>query len=165
MGAYEWEQAQIAAGTAGRGAAALRYFEELDENLAKMGGDAGDASALTHRPNYAKTLFAEENDDIYQEFCRFLDQPVRRFDTLPDQMRIEGYCAYDVYCAMIKPNPRLVDIDGAAVYNMLVKLRKQPEIAKRVLGFRPTCYQGGCGFEDGAYDKGLQPWQQQDQCC
>ena len=45
-------------------------------------------------------------------------------------------------------------IDGAAVYNMLVKLRTQPEIANKVLNFRPTCYQGGCGSKDAGFDLG-----------
>ena len=51
-------------------------------------------------------------------------------------------------------NDRIVEIDGAAVYNMLVKLRRQPEIAHRVLDFKPTCYQGGCGMKDAAFDRG-----------
>ena len=51
-------------------------------------------------------------------------------------------------------NDRIVAIDGAAVYNMLVKLRTQPEIAEKVLDFRPTCYQCGCGSKDAAFDKG-----------
>ena len=51
-------------------------------------------------------------------------------------------------------NPRIVDIDGAGVYNMLVKLRTQPEIAKKVLDFKPTCYQGGCGKGDAAFERG-----------
>ena len=37
---------------------------------------------------------------------------------------------------------------------MLVKLRTQPEIANKVLNFRPTCYQGGCGSKDAGFDLG-----------
>lgn len=37
---------------------------------------------------------------------------------------------------------------------MLVKLRTQPEIAKKVLDFKPTCYQGGCGKGDAAFERG-----------
>ena len=38
--------------------------------------------------------------------------------------------------------------------SLLVKLRRQPEIAHRVLDFKPTCYQGGCGMKDAAFDRG-----------
>ncbi|MDO4183169.1 MAG: hypothetical protein Q4E12_06165 [Coriobacteriia bacterium] len=159
MGMYEWEQQQIAAGTEQRGAAARKYFSELDEMIAAQGGEA---SAYTHRPNYTKTLFAPEHDDIYREFCRFLDLPKPRyFKDLENPMSVDGWTAAEIYEAMLRPNPRLLDIDAAAVYNTMVKLRTQPEITRKVLEFRPTCYQGGCGFEDGAYDKGQQPWQQQ----
>ena len=55
---------------------------------------------------------------------------------------------------MKSKNDRIVAIDGAAVYNMLVKLRTQPAIANKVLNFRPTCYQSGCGSKDAGYDLG-----------
>ena len=102
MGSYEREQQMIADKTASRGETVRRYFAELDAQLNE------ETSHLSHRPDYSKTLFAPENDDI----------------------------------------------DGAAVYNMLVKLRTQPEIANKVLNFRPTCYQGGCGSKDAGFDLG-----------
>ena len=149
MGCYEREQAAIAAGTGKRGDAARAYFAELDAKTSE------EASCLTHRPNYDKTLFAPENDDIYREFCRFVDQPEPRyFDTVEDPMRVEGFTAADVYFSMKAHNDRIVMIDGAAVYNMLVNLRRQPELYKKVLDFRPTCYQGGCGMKDAAFDAG-----------
>ncbi len=149
MGSYEREQQMIAAGTAERGQAAREYFAELDANLNE------ETSCLSHRPDYSKTLFAPENDDIYQEFCSYVDLPEPRyFDAIENPLRVEGYSAADVYFAMKSKNDRIVAIDGAAVYNMLVKLRTQPEISKRVLDFRPTCYQGGCGMKDAAFDRG-----------
>lgn len=155
MGCYEREQQTIAAGTGQRGDAARAYFRELDAQI------SDEAALLRHRPDYSKTLFAPENDDIYREFCAYVDLPEpRHFDDIKDPISIEGWTAADIYRQMKGSNDRIVDIDGAAVYNMLVKLRTQPEIAKRVLDFRPTCYQGGCGSKDGAYDKGLYPWQQ-----
>ena len=139
MGSYEREQRMIAEGTAQRGQAALEYFAALDAELT----------------DYRKTLFAPENDDIYREFCAYLDLPEPRyFDAVENPISIEGHTAADVYYAMKSKNDRIVAIDGAAVYNMLVKLRTQPEIAKRVLDFRPTCYQGGCGMKDAAFDRG-----------
>ena len=76
------------------------------------------------------------------------------FDKVENPMEVEGYTAADVYRIMKGGNPRIVDIDGAGVYNMLVKLRTQPEIAKKVLDFKPTCYQGGCGKGDAAFERG-----------
>lgn len=148
MGSYENEQRQIANGTAERGAAARAYLADLDSKLSEEEG------MLSHRPDYSKTLFALENDDIYQEFCRFLDQPEPRyFDKVESPICIEGFTAPDIYRKM-KSNPRLVTVDACAVYNMLVKLRAQPEIAKKVLDFKPTCYQGGCGKGDAAFERG-----------
>ncbi len=150
MGTYEREQHMISAGTAKRGQAALEYFAELDAGLTE------ETSCLMHRPTYDKTLFAPENDDIYREFCAYLDLPEPRFfDSIENPLSVEGYTAADVYFSMKSRNDRIVSIDGAAVYNMLVKLRTQPEIAKRVLDFRPTCYQSGCGMKDAAFDRGL----------
>lgn len=149
MGSYEREQQMIAAGTAERGYTAKKYFEELDAELTE------ETSSLSHRPDYSKTLFAPENDDIYREFCAYVDLPKPRFfDAIADPIRVEGFSAADVYFAMKSKNPRIVEIDGAAVYNMLVKLRTQPEISKKVLDFIPTCYQGGCGKGDAAFERG-----------
>lgn len=55
---------------------------------------------------------------------------------------------------MKSKNDRVVSIDGAAVYNMLVNLRRKPEIYEKVLEFRPTCYQSRCGNKDTAFDAG-----------
>lgn len=149
MGSYEREQQLIAAGTAQRGQTALDYFAELDAQL------DDETSHLSHRPDYSKTLFAPENDDIYREFCAYVDLPEPRyFDAIENPLSVEGYTAAQVYFAMKAGNDRIVAIDGAAVYNMLVKLRTQPDIAKRVLEFRPTCYQNGCGSKDAAFDRG-----------
>ena len=149
MGSYEREQQMIAAGTAERGYTAKKYFEELDAELTE------ETSSLSHRPDYSKTLFAPENDDIYREFCAYVDLPKPRFfDAITNPIRVEGFSAADVYFAMKSKNPRIVEIDGAAVYNMLVKLRTQPEISKKVLDFIPTCYQGGCGKGDAAFERG-----------
>lgn len=149
MGSYEREQQMIANGTAERGYTAKKYFEELDAELTE------ETSSLSHRPDYSKTLFAPENDDIYREFCAYVDLPKPRFfDAIENPIRVEGFSAADVYFAMKSKNPRIVEIDGAAVYNMLVKLRTQPEISKRVLDFIPTCYQGGCGKGDAAFERG-----------
>jgi len=140
MGCYEQEQAAIAAGTGARGDAARAYFAELDAKTSE------EASCLTHRPDYTKTLFAPENDDIYQEFCRFVDQPEPRyFDTVENPMCIEGYTAADIYRTMIASNARIVALDAGAIYGTMVKLRTQPELAKKVLAFKATCYQNGCG--------------------
>ncbi|MGI6216376.1 MAG: hypothetical protein ACOYIK_02070 [Coriobacteriales bacterium] len=149
MGSYEREQQLIAEGKAERGYTAQEYFKELDANLNE------ETSSLSHRPNYSRTLFAPENDDIYREFCAFVDLPnPRHFDDIENPIRIEGFSAADAYYAMISKNDRIVDIDGAAVYNTLCNLRKNPELYKKVLGFRPTCYQSGCGFKDAAFDAG-----------
>ena len=140
MGCYEREQAAIAAGTGQRGDAARAYFAELDKTI------SDEASCLTHRPDYTKTLFAPENDDIYQEFCRYVDQPEPRyFDTVEDPMSIEGYTAADIYRIMLGANARIVSLDAGAIYGTMVTLRTQPEIGKKVLAFKPTCYQNGCG--------------------
>ncbi len=140
MGCYEREQAAIANGTGKRGDAARAYFAELDAQTSE------EASCLTHRPDYTKTLFAPEHDDIYQEFCRFIDQSAPRyFDTVENPICIEGWTAPEIYRTMIASNPRIVALDGGAIYSMLVRLRTEPEIAKKVLAFRPTCYQNGCG--------------------
>lgn len=140
MGAYEREQQMIAAGIAERGQAAREYFAELDAQL------TDENSRFSHRPDYSRTLFAPENDDIYREFCAFLDQPEpRHFDEVEDPISIEGYTAAEIYYRMIAQNFRVVSIDGAAVYNMLAKLRMQPEIAKKALEFRSSCSKaGGC---------------------
>lgn len=149
MGSYEREQQMIADGTAERGYTAQKYFDELDAELTE------ETSSLSHRPDYSKTLFAPEHDDIYREFCAYVDLPKPRFfDAIDNPIRVEGFSAADVYFAMKSKNPRIVEIDGAAVYNMLVKLRTQPEISKKVLDFIPTCYQGGCGKGDAAFERG-----------
>lgn len=156
MGIYEKEQELISAGKAERGWAAQQYFNELDAQISE------EASALTHRPNYARTLFAPEHDDIYQEFCRYVDMDEPRyFDAIENPIAVDGHTAADVYFEMKAHNDRIVAIDGAAVYNMLVKLRTQPEITQRVLNFRPTCYQCGCGPKDAAFDRGDHAFQKQ----
>lgn len=149
MGSYEKEMELVEAGLAERGKTARDYFDELDASFSE------EESLLKHRPDYSKTLFAPENDDIYQEFCRFYDQPEPRFfDTVDNPITVEGYTAADVYFIMKSTNDRIVSIDGAAVYTMLINLRNQPELYKKVLAFRPTCYQGGCGMKDAAFDAG-----------
>ena len=149
MGSYEEEMKLVAAGQAERGKTALDYFAEIDAELSE------EESLLKHRPDYSKTLFAPENDDVYREFCRYIDQPKPRFfDTVENPMRVEGLTAADVYFAMKAHNDRIVMIDAAAVYTMLINLRNQPELYKKVLDFRPTCYQGGCGMKDAAFDAG-----------
>lgn len=149
MGSYEEEMELVAQGKAQRGKTARDYFAQLDA------GYSEEESLLKHRPDYSKTLFAPENDDIYREFCRYVDQSEPRFfDTVEDPIQVAGYTAADVYFAMKAHNDRIVSIDGAAVYNMLVNLRNQPELYQKVLDFRPTCYQGGCGMKDAAFDRG-----------
>ena len=149
MGSYDEEMALIAAGQAERGKTARDYFAELDAGFSE------EESFLKHRPDYSKSLFAPENDDIYREFCRYIDQPEPRFfDTVEDPMTIEGYTAADVYFAMKAHNDRIVSIDGAAVYAMMANLRANPTLYQKVLDFRPTCYQGGCGMKDAAFDAG-----------
>ena len=149
MGCYEREQAAIEAGTGKRGDAARAYFAELDAKTSE------EASCLTHRPNYEKTLFAPEHDDIYREFCRFVDQPEPRyFDTVEDPMCVEGYTAADIYRTMIASSARIVALDAGAVYGTMVKLRTQPELAKKVLAFKATCYQNGCGNTYSAEHEG-----------
>ncbi len=149
MGSYAQEQQLISEGKAQRGYTAKRYFEELDAELPE------EASKLSHRPDYSRSLFAPENDDIYQEFCAYVDLPKPRFfDALEDPIRVEGHSAAEVYFAMKSKNDRIVAIDGAAVYNMLCNLRKNPELYGKVLEFRPTCYQAGCGSKDAAFDAG-----------
>ena len=149
MGSYEAEMKLVEAGQAERGKTARDYFAEIDAELSE------EESFLKHRPDYSKTLFAPENDDIYQEFCRYYDQPEPRyFDAVEDPICIEGFTAADVYFSMKAHNDRIVMIDGAAVYNTLANLRKNPGLYKKVLEFRPTCYQGGCGMKDAAFDAG-----------
>ena len=149
MGSYEEEMKLVAAGQAERGKTALDYFAEIDVELSE------EESLLKHRPDYSKTLFAPENDDVYREFCRYIDQPKPRFfDTVENPMRVEGLTAADVYFAMKAHNDRIVMIDAAAVYTMLINLRNQPELYKKVLDFRPTCYQRGCGMKHAAFDAG-----------
>ena len=149
MGSYEHEMELVERGLAERGETAREYFAELDASFSE------EESLLKHRPDYTRTLYAPENDDIYREFCRFCDLPEpRRFDEVENPMSVEGYTAADVYFAMKSRNDRIVSIDGAAVYNMLVNLRDKPDLYKKVLGFRPTCYQGGCGMKDAAFDAG-----------
>lgn len=149
MGSYEREMELVAAGKAQRGKTARDYFDALDASYSE------EESLLKHRPNYDKTLFAPENDDVYREFCRYIDQPEPRyFDTLDNPMVVEGFTAADVYYSMKAHNDRIVAIDAAAVYTMLINLRNQPELYKKVLDFRPTCYQGGCGMKDAAFDAG-----------
>ena len=140
MGCYEREQEAIAAGAGKRGDAARAYFAELDATISE------EASCLTHRPDYTDTLFAPEHDDIYREFCRFVDQPEPRyFDTVENPLAIEGWTAAEIYRTMIASNPRIVALDAGAIYGTMVRLRTQPDIAKKVLAFKPTCYQNGCG--------------------
>ena len=149
MGSYEDEMKLVEAGLAERGKTARDYFAELDAGFSE------EESFLTHRPDYSDTLFAPENDDIYREFCRYVDQPAPRFfDKVEDPISIEGNTAADVYFAMKAHNDRIVSIDGAAVYAMLVNLRDNPTLYKKVLDFRPTCYQSGCGMKDAAFDAG-----------
>lgn len=154
MGSYEREQQLIAEGKAQRGQTALDYFAELDAALPE------EASRLSHRPDYRKTLFDPRNDDVYREFCAYVDLPEPRFfDAIEDPMTVDGHTAADVYFAMKSTNDRIVQIDGAAVYNMLINLRDKPELYNKVLAFRPTCYQCGCGPKDAAFDRGDHPWQ------
>lgn len=149
MGSYEREQQMIADGTAERGHTAREYFAELDAEL------SDEASSLTHRPDYTRSLFAPENDDLYREFCAYVDLPKPRFfDAIDDPIQVEGHTAAEVYFAMKSKNDRIVAIDGAAVYNTMANLRKNPELYSKVLDFRPTCYQGGCGMKDAAFDAG-----------
>ena len=139
MGSYETEQQLIAQGKAKRGQTALEYFEEMNQ------GTLG--QAFTRRPDYSDSLFAERNDDIYREFCRYIDQPKPRFyDRVENPMSVNGYTAADIYKAMKGSNYKLVDVDAAAVYDMMVTLREEPELAERILHFHPTCYKSGmCG--------------------
>lgn len=149
MGSYEDEMKLVEAGLAERGKTARDYFAEIDAELSE------EESLLKHRPDYSKTLFAPENDDVYREFCRFYDlEKPRHFDKVENPMSVDGYTAADVYFAMKSHNDRIVAIDGAAVYTMLINLREKPELYKKVLDFRPTCYQGGCGMKDAAFDAG-----------
>ncbi|WP_172135313.1 hypothetical protein [Adlercreutzia sp. ZJ473] len=149
MGSYEREQQMVAAGECERGQTARDYFAQLDAAL------TDETAHLSHRPDYSKTLFAPENDDLYREFCSYVDLPEPRyFDALENPLRVEGYTAADVYFAMKAHNDRIVAIDGAAVYNMMANLRKNPAVYLKVLDFRPTCYQCGCGSKDAAFDRG-----------
>ena len=60
-------------------------------------------------------------------------------------MSVEGWTAAEIYRTMIASNPRIVALDAGAIYGTMVSLRTQPELAKKVLAFKPTCYQSGCG--------------------
>lgn len=149
MGSYEEEMKLVEAGLAERGKTARDYFAEIDATLDE------ETAFLMHRPNYSKTLFAPENDDVYREFYRYVDLPTPRFfDAVENPMSVDGFTAADVYFAMKAHNDRIVSIDGAAVYNMLINLRDKPALYMKVLNFRPTCYQGGCGMKDAAFDAG-----------
>ncbi len=149
MGIYEREQQLIAAGNEDRGYALREYFVELDAGLDE------ETAYKKHRPDYTKTLLAPENDDVYQEFCTYVDmEEPRFFDKVENPISVEGFTAADVYFAMKAHNDRIVSIDGAAVYNMLCNLRDNPTLYKKVLDFRPTCYQGGCGKADAAFSRG-----------
>lgn len=149
MGSYEDEMKLVEAGLAERGKTARDYFAELDAGFSE------EESFLKHRPDYSKTLFAPENDDVYREFCRYIDMPEPRFfDKVENPMSVEGFTAADAYFAMKAHNDRIVSIDAAAVYTMLINLRNQPELYRKVLEFRPTCYQSGCGMKDAAFDAG-----------
>lgn len=149
MGCYEREQQAIAAGTGERGQAMREYFAELDAELTE------ETAHLSHRPEY-KALLKPENDDIYREFCAYIDQPAPRvFDFIENPITIEGYNVADIYKSMITKNSRIVTIDGAAAYNMLVKLREQPMVAIKLIEHQNTCYQGGCGSPDEGFRMGL----------
>lgn len=67
-------------------------------------------------------------DDIKQEFLRWLEQ--RNYDN-EDALIVEGYNARTLYDLA----PQL---DGAGVYNFLVDLRDQPDVAKKIIaeGFK-----------------------------
>ena len=138
MGVYVQEMELVRSGKAERGQACRDYFAAYDA--------AAPAEMTIHRPDYTKTLFAPENDDIYREFCAYLDQPEPRYyDTVPDPLTIEGYTAADVYRTMLANNKRQSRLDAAAVYAMLVALRDNPTLAKKLIEFKPACYQCGCG--------------------
>lgn len=152
MGAFETEQELIAAGKAERGYTVSEYFAELDEAaIADLDEDEKEAYTR-HRPDYSDTLLAPENEDIYQEFCAYVDLPEPRgFDQLPDQMQVEGFTANDVFVAMASNNGRLRSIDGAAVYNMLCNLRSNPQMYLRVLDFQPPCCRAGSSSRNGQF--------------
>lgn len=138
MGCYEEEMKLVEAGLAERGKACRDYYARRD-SLLPDGFEA-------HRPDYTDTLFAPQNDDIYHEFCDFLDQPKpRSFDAIENPVVVEGYTAADVYHQMIGNNWREAKggLDPSAVYEMLVMLRDEPEIAKRIIDFKPKCI--NCG--------------------
>lgn len=130
MGSYDYEQQLIAEGKAERGYTVERYFEEVD---AKLTGAEAD---LVHHPNYSRTLLAPENDDIYREFCAYVDQTEpRSYNAIENPLCIEGFTAQQMYEAMEAKNERGVALDAANVYNMLVKLRNEPQVIKSVLVF------------------------------
>ena len=139
MGCYEHEQELIARGEAQRGYAAMQFAAELDAEANQL--------TVSRRPDYTRTLFAPANDDIYRELCRFIDLPKPRFyDSLDDPLEINGYTAVDVYRTIKQNNWRIVDVDALAVYDMLVTIREEPEIAERILNFHPSCGKtGACG--------------------
>ncbi len=130
MGVYETEQLLIAEGKAERGHAAQDYFAEMDSKL------TGAEAKLVHRPDYSKTLFAPENDDIYQEFCAYVDQtPPRSYAAIENPLMIEGFTAADLYQAMEDKNERGTHLDAGNVYHLMVRLRKEPVVVKSVLTF------------------------------
>lgn len=132
MGSYEREMELVAAGAAERGKTAIDYLDARDLTL--------QPDLRGHRPNYARTLFAPENDDIYRELCAFIDLPEPRFlDQVPNPIVIEGFTASDVYQSMLANNDKLFDVDAVAVYNMMVRMRDNPTIAKRIIRFVPQC--------------------------
>ncbi len=133
MGCYEQEMKLVEAGLEKRGKACRDYFAERDSLVPE--------NMEAHRPDYEDTLFAPENDDIYQEFCRWYDQPKPRyFDTVSNPISVEGYTAADIYHQMRANNFRQPNIDAAAVYDMLVTLREDPELGKKLINFHATCY-------------------------
>ena len=66
-------------------------------------------------------------------------------DTIENPMCIEGWTAAEIYRTMIASNPRIVALDAGAIYGTMVTLRTNPALGKKVLEFKPTCYQNGCG--------------------
>lgn len=142
MGSYEQEMKLVAQGKAQRGKTAIEYLDARDATL--------QPDLRGHRPNYAKTLFAPENDDIYQEFCRFIDMPEPRYlDQMDNPLAINGYTAADVYHSMLAHNEKLFDIDAVATFNMLVTMRDNPQLAERIVRFTPQCDHCGVVCDHG----------------
>ena len=78
MGCYEREQAAIAAGTGKRGDAARAYFAELDAKTSE------EASCLTHRPDYAKTLFEGKGRRSKKREAKLLETLREEIDALAE---------------------------------------------------------------------------------